>query len=288
MARVGKDISAKLSRHMQRILAAMAPEGAFARWDNLANPPLWRVVAQQQGVSLARAAFDQHLGDDLVSAGSLRLLRPRNAGPKLLITEAGRASLARAVAPPDIDPFQAQHAWLRETTIEHGSGAERVSLNGAESPMLWLHHRRDASGQPLISALEFAAGERFRADLTYAGTLPQVTANWSSVARHVGFDAAPQTFSEARLAARQRLARAIAQLDPDMTGVMIDVCGFLKGLGQIEQQRSWPRRAARHVLTSALRRLACHYGLVPRPAPAGAPLRHWGADDYRPPLRARQ
>ncbi|MBV1706531.1 MAG: ATPase [Hyphomicrobiales bacterium] len=284
MAFSTRDLPAKLSQHMQRMLAEMAPEGAFARWDALADPPLWRVVEQRQGISLARAAFSRQVGDDLVSAGCLQLQRARKAGPRLVITAAGRARLARALAPPQIEPFQAQHALLHEATIAHDHGTGHVMVNSAESPMLWLHHRQDASGQPLISALEFAAGERFRADLTYAGTLPQITANWSSVARQAGFDAAPQTFTEARLAARQRLARAIGELDADMTGVMIDICGFLKGLGRIEQERGWPRRSARHVLKAALQRLVDHYGLAPKPA-RHAPLRHWGADDYRPLLR---
>ena len=284
MARADKGFPARSPHHEQRILVELAQEGAFARWDNLANPPLWRVVAKMQGINLARAAFAKHLADDLVSAGALKLLRQRSTSPKLVITDAGRARLARALAPQDCEPFQAQHALLQEATVMHETGAQRVILNSAESPMLWLHHRRDAAGHPLISALEFAAGERFRADLTYAGTLPHVTANWSSVARNSGFDAAPQAFSEARLAARQRLARAIAELDPEMTNIMIDVCGFLKGLGQIEQELGWPKRSARHVLSGALKRLVDHYGLAPKPA--RPKLRHYGTDDYRPLLHA--
>ncbi len=279
----GKGKSSGLSARAQRVLNDLAQEGAFARWDGMAQPPLWRVVAQQRGVSLARSAFAKALGDDLVSAGSLCVQRARGSGLRLTITAAGRAALARAKAPPPgIDPFQVQHAPFHESVIDTGSGVQSVTLNSAESPMLWLHRRRGADGQPLLCVAQFAAGERFRADLTYAGALPQVTANWSSLTRNSGAAALPPTFSEARLAARQRLDRAIAELDAEMTGVMIDICGFLKGLGQIEHERCWPRRSARVVLLRALTILSRHYGLTAESGNVHPVPRHWGAANYRP------
>lgn len=280
----GSGHATRLTARIQRVLTEMAQEAAFARWDASAKPPLWRVVSQKQGISLARAAFDKAMADDLISAGSLCSVRHRG-GPRLVITEPGRAALARALAPPDIEAFQAQHALLQKAVVEHETGAQPVTINGAESPMLWLHRRRDAAGQPLINAAQFAAGERFRADLTFAGALPQVTANWSPVARNTRGDSPPLAFSETRLAARQRLDRAMAQLDSEMTGVMIDICGFLKSLGQIEQERGWSRRTARHVLGRALLRLAEHYGLSPQAARPRPEMRHWGAPNYRPVLR---
>lgn len=277
-------IEIRVTARNLRVLTEMAQTGAFARWDSNAKPPLWRVVSQKQGISLARAAFDKQMADELVSAGSLCGLRHRG-GPRLVITDPGRAALARALAPPDLDPFQAQHVLLQDAVIEHEASLQRVTINGAESPMLWLYRRRDAAGQPLISAAQFAAAERFRADLTFAGALPQVTANWSPVAQNTRGGTAPLAFSETRLAARQRLDRAMTQLNPEMTGVMIDICGFLKSLGQIEQDRGWTKRTARHVLSRALLILAEHYGLSPKVARMRPGMRHWGAPHYRPVLR---
>ncbi len=67
-----------------------------------------------------------------------------------------------------------------------------------------------------------------------------------------------------------RPSREIHDILPrDCAGVVLDVCGFLKGLQQVEIERGWPRRSAKLVLRIGLDRLAEHYGFSPR-AVAGA------------------
>jgi len=63
--------------------------------------------------------------------------------------------------------------------------------------------------------------------------------------------------------ARKRLAELHAILPRDCAGVVIDVCGFEKGLGAVETERGWPRRSAKLVLRIGLEQLALHYGLAP-------------------------
>ena len=53
-------------------------------------------------------------------------------------------------------------------------------VDDRESPLLWLYRRPGKDGRPQISSEEFAAGERFRADITLAGMLPRVTMNWDA------------------------------------------------------------------------------------------------------------
>jgi hypothetical protein len=81
--------------------------------------------------------------------------------------------------------------------------------NTSESPLAWLRRRRDKDGSPMITAAQFDAGERLRADYTFAQLMPSITARWSPVAADEGRRrAAPGTGIELRdgvIAARQRV-----------------------------------------------------------------------------------
>jgi hypothetical protein len=114
--------------------------------------------------------------------------------------------------------------------------------------------------------------------------MPRLGANWeASVAsgRRSGSGGGIAGLTDAALAARQRVENAVADVGPELSGVLIDVCCFLKGLEQVEAERRWPVRSAKVVLKTALGALARHYA---PPAPSGRrkPVLHWGAEDYRP------
>jgi hypothetical protein len=161
--------------------------------------------------------------------------------------------------------------------------APAPAMNDRESPLLWLHRRRGKDGRPQISEAEFAAGERFRADITLAGMLPRTTMNWDAAFTPDEARAGPRDVagaSDAALAARQRVRLACDRLGPELSGLAIDVCGFLKGLDCVETERRWPPRSAKVVLRVALAALAAHYGLDRRARPPG--LRSWQAPGARP------
>ncbi|MBL8584881.1 MAG: hypothetical protein JNL61_21955 [Rhizobiaceae bacterium] len=164
--------------------------------------------------------------------------------------------------------------------------AQEVQFNAAESPLTLLARRRVRDGKPFIDACEFAAGERLRADYTRGQIMPRLGANWvASVAsgRRGGGRGGVADLTDAALSARLRVERALEDVGPELSGVLVDVCCFLKGLEVVETERGWPARSAKVVLKAALRALARHYDPAAGAKPPARML-HWGADDYRPAL----
>src|SRR5690606_18945744 len=108
----------------------------------------------------------------------------------------------------------------------------------AESPLAWLFNRRDRNGNPLIGEAEFNAGERLRADFWLAQMTPNVTQSWSATAttgsgRRSAYGAEQ---ADNVIAAADRVRRALQAVGPELSGILIDVCGHLKGLEEVERR----------------------------------------------------
>jgi hypothetical protein len=114
--------------------------------------------------------------------------------------------------------------------------------------------------------------------------------DWSNPVNGAALGDRGMHISDVMVAARQRLDAALDALGPELGSLVIDVCGFLKGLETVEAEHGWPARSAKVVLGIALARLSTHYGLATEArGPARAKkLLHWGSDDYRPKISAER
>lgn len=213
-------------------------------------------------------------GTIAVSAATVRRL----VGEKRMLAQGDRLALAPEYA-------DARRATVRETVMT-ADGPTNVNVNISESPlgMLWRH--RDRSGARFLTAPEFNAGERLRADYTRAQIMPRLGINWDAAGGAGKSTRDPNSLTgltDTALAARERVEKAIAAVGPEFAGVLIDVCCFLKGLEAVERERFWPARSAKIMLKSALSALSRHY--EPQRRGNRTTILRWGAADYRPELK---
>jgi hypothetical protein len=200
-------------------------------------------------------------------------------GRSLSLTEAGRRFLRRHLG--DRGDYASQHRDLEHRRIEVPGGVQEATVNLAESPLAQLARRKDRSGRPFLSASEWQAGERLRADYTRGQIMPRMGANWEASVSSGRRAGGIGDLTDAALAARLRVEGAIDAVGPELHGVLIDVCCFLKGMEQVESERGWPARSGKLMLKAALGVLARHYDPAPRKQ-SRASIVHWGTKDYRP------
>lgn len=229
---------------------------------------------------LLERADDRRLAvEQSVIAGLARRgLVERRAG-SLQLTALGRAAVARLT--PGDNRFGAQHRDLEAKEFVEGESRIVATVNANESPLAALARRKSRNGEAFLSDSEFLAGERLRADYTRSQIMPSVTSNWDMTGRRRRGEgsAGGIDLTDAALSARRRVETALDIVGPEMAGVLVDVCCFLKGLETVESERGWPVRSAKLVLKFALAALGRHYN----PPRAGhARSRHWGTADYRP------
>ena len=245
------------NRSASRLLRQLGEVGATAR---LCEDSV--VVSSLNGattISLPRAAADQLVAKKLVT---------QTKDGILLLTEVGRATAARKPSDNPLphrnedftpDEFRAQHASMSKQ--RRGEGDAVVYCNDAESPLLWMRRRKGADGEPMIGAAAFAAGERLRQDYSMSRTAPRMSVDWSNpLAGSKNSGSAGMNATESMIAAGQRMNAALHAVGPEFSGLLFDLCCFLKGLEQIERERRWPVRSAKVVVGLALERLARHYG----------------------------
>lgn len=250
----------------RRLLRLVAAGGARLVRDGAATAFLAPGVGAR---AVSAAAVEAAIAAGLVA---------RAGADGLALTAAGLAALRRALVAL---PEAADEAPRGAAAAMPPAGAGR---DPAESPLAWLCQRRGRDGKALIAPHQFDAGERLRADFTYGGLSPRTTMDWSSFlgGRGSGSRGPGGEIADTTLAARHRVRRALDAVGPELAGILLDVCCFLKGLETVERERGWPARSAKIVLVLALDRLARHYGLDAAAAGRATGIRAWGSADFRP------
>lgn len=175
-------------------------------------------------------------------------------------TKTPSAAVTAAPGGGAIGQFRSRHLSLARKKIATERGPITVTVDEAESPLIWLSRRRGRDGRALIEPHQLLAGERLRADFTRAHLMPRTTSNWESPIASGRRGGGGGNNTDTMIASRQRVRLALDAVGPEFAGLLVDVCCFLKGLEDIERERLWPARSGKVVLQLALDRLARHYG----------------------------
>lgn len=132
-----------------------------------------------------------------------------------------------------------------------------VTVNLVESPLGWLRARG------MVSARQFGAGERLRADWERAQLAPWITMRWDAAPTGGGARGPvdPAEATRAQIAAKHRFEAAVAAAGAGLADILWRIVCAGEGMREAERALGWPARAGRLVLGLALDRLADHYRL---------------------------
>lgn len=258
----------RMTRLLLRFLKALPPAGAAlsgtARGTDSATVEL--------ATSSARLRVEPAI---LLLAARQGLIRRDGARIRPL-PEAESFIVRHAAIEPD---FARPHRDLAEATVAIDGEIAHVTRNLAESPLSALERLKGRAGQAYFPREAMAAGERLHADFTRGQLQPQITMRFEPrLASSVkGARGGVADLSDSAVAARLRVNRALAALGPELSGVALDICCFMKGLETVERERQWPPRSAKLMLKTAL--LALHRHYTP---PARREMRQWGEEGFRP------
>ena len=224
------------------------------------------IAALDQGRAVRRVGGGWAAGALQAPASLVAELKRRDLvqekGDRLVLTAAGRGWSARAARPDMPNRMLAERALpvdgqVRGAARDRARPVRSVTVNLAESPLGWLKAR------DLVSARQFEAGERLRADWETAGLAPRVTMQWGEAPPASGRRGPPRGIDPtmAQISAKRRMEAAMEAAGPGLRDVLWRVACAGEGLEGAEKALGWPKRAGKLVLLMALDRVADHYGI---------------------------
>jgi hypothetical protein len=261
-------------RDVAGLLRLLAQPQAYAR----RGDDLVEVIAEKKGVAVLAGRAPAQALAALLSSGAVRCVMQAGR-PRFVLTEEGRRSHFRAGR--GAEGFTDQHRLIEEVRLDDETGGGLARRNLREDPLALL--ARQERGGLAVPPAAIAAGERLRRDIHQASLPPKTTSNWDRLVVDGAGPGHRLTLSEAQAAARARVNAAMVAVGPDLAGPLFDLCGFSRGLGEIERRLALPVRSGKVVIALALRALARHYGFSDEARGAvRQPIRRWGTPDSRP------
>ncbi|MCH9764622.1 MAG: hypothetical protein K0U34_01330 [Alphaproteobacteria bacterium] len=267
----------------RRFIYALGRSGAFAVPLTSSHGTV-NVLRRRPTGDKSIGAFPQSIWTKFVSLG---LVAASDGSGEWRLTSRGKNAV-KAVA----TTIGRRRPEALRRAVSPATGRVRPRVNDNESPLAWLARRKGRDGKAMVSSVQFAAGERLRLDFCRASLSPKVTMDWSTAlsasgGRRAGAGFGNVEMSDAVATARARVNTALSAVGPELSGILIDVCCHLKGLGVAERDSGWPQRSAKVILQFALSSLARHYGMDGNnehvgQQPKTGPIQHWGQDGYRP------
>lgn len=162
--------------------------------------------------------------------------------------------------------------------------AEPGDQKGDAAPETILRLAQAGQVEPFLAAHHVEAARRLSRLFERARMRQRVTMSYDPT-RVGGSKGRPQQgeLAASAIEARRLLVGLAERMPRDCWVMLMDVCGYDKGVQQIETERGWPRRSAKLVLRIALDHLARQMGLGAAARGGEAtPMRNWLPD--RPPM----
>ncbi|MEP4770940.1 MAG: DUF6456 domain-containing protein [Roseibium sp.] len=241
-----------------RFLKALSTQSAELRRVGQKTQPDWQLYRDGN-------ACAQTWPDSFVRSAAADGVIRENSKSRFCMDNSGRMALRRFLSHGE--DYAAQQRDLKRTKLERptpddeGPGFEHILINTKESPLTWLASRKDKKGRSLLQPEQIRAGERLRADYTFACLMPSTGPGWRT--ERIGSGNSSRSGSDLTddvVAARRRVEGVLSGLGQELAGIAVDVCCHLKGLEVIEGERGWPARSGKVVLQIALSGLAERYG----------------------------
>lgn len=227
---------------------------------------LYQIQGQQNQYSLETIVVRKLISDGVLALkGKACSATPlaRNWLKRLLLDEGG---------------YSEQHKDIREV----GGSSARLNIN--EGPILKLSYSRNGM-PPFLQSHHIVAAKKIEILVARTQMLQRTTMSYdpTRIGRGNKSSGLDQGLGDNALDARNKLQHCLDRLPHDCAGVVMDVCGFQKGLQLIETERKWPRRSAKLILRIGLEQLCILFELTPTiKGVESNTARHWMGKDARP------